>query len=119
MNHKTFPTELTIENDKSIEIINKQTAPQFNGLGYSAITHKSSESGFAAMNNLAHNMPRSNAAFLCVSFQSAVMVRLDREAYAPASYLDYLSANLVQSYHLHFAVNGKTSINLGVINHAA
>jgi hypothetical protein len=116
MNHKTFPPELTIENDKSIEIINKQTTPQFDGLGYSAITHKSSEFGLVANDNLAHIMPRSNAAFSCVLSCYTFMVRLDGGVLVRASFLDYLSTNPVQSNRLHLVVNGSTSINLGV-NH--
>ena len=87
---------------------------------YPSFAHPHDEFGFAANNNLAQ-MPRSNAALFCVSFSTSVMVQLDDvEAFAPASFLDYLSANhVIRLNRLHFAVNDSTSINnLGVINHA-
>ena len=110
--------ELTIENDKSIEIINKQTTPQSDGLGYSAITHKSSEFGLVT-NNSQSAQPRHNAVFLCVSFSTFAMVRLDGDTFACASDFESLLTNPIQSNLPRLVTSGSTSLILkGVTNHA-
>jgi hypothetical protein len=109
---------ISSEPHKTLYLIDKSVFTQSDVLGYSAKTHKSSESGLAVSYHLAQ-MPRlKHAALFCVSFSTSVMVRLDGDTFGCASFLDDLSANPVQSDHLHLAVNDSTSINLGVTNHA-
>lgn len=84
---------------------------------YSVIAHPHDESSLAASDQLAHIMPRFNAAFSCVSFCCTSMVRLDEGTFECASCLTDLSANLFQSNHLSLAAYDSTSfIQLGV-NH--
>lgn len=77
---------------------------------YASDVHPHGESGFAASNHQsAQTAPI--AAFLCVPFGYATsMVRLNGEAFAPASFFDGLSANPVRSDHPNFAVNGSASL---------
>ncbi len=92
-------------------IVGAVTLASCNKLSYAQSVHPHGESGFAASNHLAH-IPRFNAVFLCVPFCYATsMVRLNGEAFAPASLLSDLSANPVRSNRLKFAVNGSASIN--------
>lgn len=84
---------------------------------YSIFTHKSSGFGLVANDNLAQ-MPRSkHAALFCVSSCTSVMVRLDGGVFVRASFLDYLSTNLILSNRLHLVVNDSTSINNLGVNH--
>lgn len=84
---------------------------------YASFAHPHDEFGLVTNDNLAQ-MPRSNhAALFCVSSCTSVMVRLDGEAFAPASFLDYLLTNPVQSNRLRLVTNDSTSINNLGVNH--
>ena len=107
-------TKQPINNAESIGFTNSTAG---GASEYPAITHKSSGSSLAASDQLAHIMPRFNAAFSCVSFCCTSMVRLDEGTFECASCLTDLSANLFQSNHLSLAAYDSTSfIQLGV-NH--
>ena len=85
---------------------------------YALTTHPHGESGLVTSDSLAHT-PRFHAVFLCVHFSSfsyaPVMVWLNGEAFAPASDLENLLTNPVQSNHPHLVMSGSTSIHsLGV-----
>ena len=94
-------------------LIGAVTLASCNKLSYAQSVHPHGESGFAASNHTsAQTAPK--AAFLCVPFGYATsMVRLNGEAFAPASSLCDLSANPVQSNHPNFAVNGSASNHTG------
>ena len=71
-------------------------------------------SGLVASNHTSVQ-PATNAVFLCVLFGHTVsMVRLNREAFAPASSLCDLSTNPIWSNHLNLVVNGSASNHTGV-----
>jgi len=81
---------------------------------YALTAHPHGESGLVTSDSLAHT-PRL-AVFLCVPFSYApFMVWLNGEAFAPASDLENLLTNPVQSNHPHLVMSGSTSIySLGV-----
>lgn len=56
-----------------------------------------------------------NGLFLCVIFPlMRFMVKLERDTFECASYLDYWSTNPFQLYHPHLVVNGEAPLfNLG------
>ncbi len=110
---------LSVDLNKPGSSIGRTVWTAGNASGYSVGTIPHYVLGFAAYYNLAQMPSFNHAALFLVSFSASVMVRLDDvEAFAPASYLDYLSANhVIQSNHPHFAVNDSTSINNLGVNH--
>lgn len=84
---------------------------------YALLAHPHGESGLVTSDSIAH-IPRLHAVFLCVLFSYApVMVWLNGEAFAPASFLWSLLTNPVQSNHPHLVMSGSTSIqSIGVTN---
>lgn len=86
---------------------------------YASHVHPHGELALVGYEYLAHT-PRLNAVYLCVPFGTRLsMVKLEGDAFARASYLDYWSTNPFQLCHPYLVVNGRASKQyLGAHTHA-
>ena len=100
-------------------LIGAVTLASCNKLSYAQSVHPHGELALVGYEYLAHT-PRLNAVFLCVPFGTCLsMAKLEGEAFALASYLDYWSTNPFQLCHPYLVVNGKASKQyLGAHTHA-